>query len=111
MTLQVTFKNEVIPWGNIVAFLNEMLCDEMDFSAIESDKISIVGDRKQMPEDFLIHGYVWSQGYFPNNFENAITQDEEISTEGSSMGVSRVYLCLWLACHFCKVSFNSLSER
>lgn len=37
-----------------------MLCDEMDFSVIEGDKIAIVGDRKQMTEDFLIHGYVWS---------------------------------------------------
>lgn len=45
---------------HIVAFINEMLCDEMDFSVIEGDKIAIVGDRKQMTEDFLIHGYVWS---------------------------------------------------
>ena len=68
-----------------------MLCDEMDFSVIEGDKIAIVGDRKQMTEDFLIHGYVWSQGYLRNDLENAIMQDYEFSTE-EPLSIQNVFM-------------------
>ncbi|KAK5718295.1 hypothetical protein LTS12_027697 [Elasticomyces elasticus] len=80
-----------------------MFCYETNFSVIEGDEIPIVGDRKQMPEDFLIHGYVWSQGYFPNDFfENAMTQDDGCSIEEPSVRVSRMHRCLWLARQLCE---------
>ena len=100
----------VVPWGKIVAFLNGMLCNDTDFSVIEGNKMPIVGDTKQLPEDFLVHGYIWSRGYFPNNFfENAMT-DDGCSVEEPSMDKSRAYRCLWLARQLYKVGLTSLHE-
>lgn len=66
----------------------------------------------QMPEDFLVHGYVWSQAYFPSDFfRNTMAPDKFLSIEEPSMRLSRVYRCLWLAREIFKVSFTSFYAK
>lgn len=89
--------NELIPWQKIATFLNGMACSDIDFSVIECDEFPIVGDRRHMPEDFFIHGYDWSQNYFPENFfKDAMTEDNGHLIEVPSMRASRIHWCLWM---------------
>ena len=96
--------DELVPWKKITTFLNSIGCSDIDFGVVEYEEFPIMGDRKHMPEDFLIRGYVWSQGYFPDNFfEDA--EDDGHSIEVLSMRASRMHRCLWLGRQLSKVCF------
>ncbi|OJJ81544.1 uncharacterized protein ASPGLDRAFT_27926 [Aspergillus glaucus CBS 516.65] len=84
----------VVPWSKIATFLNRMICSDTDFSVIECDEFPVADDRKNMPEDFLIRGQVWSQRYFPVDFfKDAMTEDDGRSIEVPSFRASRMYRC------------------
>ena len=84
--------NLLISWSKIATFLNRMICSDTDLSVINCDKFSVVKNRKNMPEDFLIHDQVWSQCYFPVNFfKDPISEDDGHLIEVPSLGTSRIY--------------------
>lgn len=56
--------NLVVPWRKIATFLNRMIHSDIDFGVIEGDEFPVAQGRKNMPEDFLIRGQVWSRRYF-----------------------------------------------
>ena len=100
--------NLVIPWSKIATFLNRMICNDTDLSVINCDEFPVVGNRKNMPEDFLICGQVWSQHYFPVKFfKDAIPEDDGRLIEVPSLRTSRIYRCLWLGGKLAKVSIIS----
>lgn len=99
-----------IPWRKLVTFLNTMVRKDTDSYVIEREEMPALDDRKQMPEDFLMHGQLWSQHYYPADFfEKAPTEDDGRSIEMPSLGVSRVYRCLWLGVRIAKVCFRFYS--
>ena len=101
--------NLVIPWSKIATFLNKMICIDTDLSVINCDEFPVVENRKNMPEDFFIHGLVWSQHYFPVNFfQDSISGDDGRLIEVPSLRTSRIYRCLWLGGKLAKVSIISL---
>ena len=55
----------VVPWYKIATFLTRMIYSDTEFCVIECDEFPVAEDRKNMPENFLIRGQVWSQRYFP----------------------------------------------
>lgn len=98
----------VIPWSKIATFLTRMIRSDTDFSVIECDEFPVAENRKNMPEDFLIRGQVWSQRYFPVDFfKDAMTEDDGRSIEVPSFRASRMYRCLWLGRKLAKVCFIS----
>ena len=100
--------NLVIPWSKIATFLNRMIRYDTDLSVINCDEFPVVGNRKNMPEDFLIRGQVWSQRYFAVNFfKDAILEDDGRLIEVPSLRTSRIYRCLWLGGKLAKVSIIS----
>lgn len=87
--------NLVIPWSKIATFLNRMIRSDTDFSVIKCNKFPVAEERKNMPEDFLIHGQVWSKHYFSVSFfKHAMTENDEHSLEVSSLRASRMNWCL-----------------
>ena len=107
--------NLVIPWSKIATFLNRMICNDTDLSVINCDEFPVVGNRKNMPEDFLIRGQIWSQHYFPvDYFKDAMAEDDGRSIEVPSLRASRMYWCLWLGCKLdkvCLISFLSMENN
>ena len=103
----------VVPWSKIATFLNTMIRNDIDLGVIECDEFPVAGERKNKPEDFLIHGQVWSRCYFPVNFfKDAMTEDDGRSIEVPSLRASRTYWCLWLGCQFAKVcSISSIFAK
>ena len=100
--------NLVVPWSKIATFLNRMIHSDIDFGVIEGDEFPITQDRKNMPEDFLICGQVWSRCYFPVNFfKDAMTEDDGRSIEVPPLRASRTHRCLWLGHQLAKVCFIS----
>ena len=87
----------VVPWSKLTTFLNTMIHSSTDFPRMEGDELPIPEDRKQLPEDFLIRGQIWSQRYFPADFfEKSLPDDDGRSIEVPSLALSRMYRCLWL---------------
>ena len=107
--------NLVILWSKISTFLNRMICSDTQFSAIECDEFPVAEGRKNMPEDFLIRGQIWSQHYFPvDYFKDAMAEDDGRSIEVPSLRASRMYRCLWLGRKLdkvCLISFLSMENN
>ena len=107
--------NLVILWSKISTFLNRMICSDTQFSAVECDEFPVAEGRKNMPEDFLIHGQIWSQHYFPvDYFKDAMAEDDGRSIEVPSLRASRMYRCLWLGRKLdkvCLISFLSMESN
>lgn len=98
----------VVPWSKIATFLNRMTHSDIDFGVIEYDEFPVTEDRKNIPEDFLIRGQVWSQYYFPANFfKDAMTEYDGRSIEVPSLSGSRIHRCWWLGRQLSKVCFIS----
>lgn len=96
----------LMPWAKLVTFLNSLLGPHIDISKIESESFPRVSDTipPQLFEDYLIRGQVWSQLYYPEDFfDDASTEDELPSIKEPSVVMSRRYRCLWLGFRIAKV--------
>jgi len=86
-----------VPWSKLATFLNAMLRSNTDLRVLERTEFPVADDRKCFPEDFLLRGQVWSQGYFPaDHFKGAWAEDEGRTIEVPSLSMARMYRCLWL---------------
>jgi len=86
-----------VPWSKLATFLNAMLRSNTDLRVLERAEFPVAEDRKCFPEDFLLRGQVWSQGYFPaDHFKDAWAEDEGRTIEVPSLSMARMYRCLWL---------------
>ncbi|KAF7588023.1 hypothetical protein BBP40_006402 [Aspergillus hancockii] len=107
-----------VPWSRIVVFLNTIIqqsfldrmvqgwldsLNELDFNLIEGAEFPISDETGWVPEDFLIRGQVWSQGYYPPSFfENCPSDEDGRNVERESLSISRMYRCLWLGVRLAK---------
>ena len=93
-----------VPWQKLTTFLNTLVCSETNLQPVESDDFPIIGEKKHIPEDFLIWGQLWSQQYYPEGFfDKAPTEDDGRLIEYLSLSITRTYCCLWLGVRLAKV--------
>ncbi|KAF9883212.1 hypothetical protein FE257_003839 [Aspergillus nanangensis] len=91
------YAEAIVPWSKIVSCLNNMIRPWLEMHYAEQDEFPISNDTKWTPEDFLVRGQIWNQGYYPSGFfENSPTEDEGRNIELPSLSLSRMYRCLWL---------------
>ena len=98
---------QIIPWSEIVQYLNSLLSPSIIFPKIEDESFPQLEDIKiqQLPEDFLIQGQLWSRLYYPEGFfEGAPFEHERPHIKEYSMVVVRTHRCLWLAVRLSTVS-------
>lgn len=101
-----------VPWSNIARFLNTMIRDDTDVSAIEREDFPIPEDRKQLPEDFCARSHVWSRNYYPSDFFEEYPEEHDGRwVETPSLNVSRAYRCLWVGVRIAQVSCRNTSKR
>ncbi|KAJ5948845.1 DNA/RNA-binding domain E.t1.c1-type [Penicillium verhagenii] len=90
----------IIPWLAIAKFLNTLLQQETNFDKIENEAFPVgfkEAKLKQLSEDFLIRGQLWSQLYYPEDFfENAPSVDNRPVIEEEATMIPRQHRCLWL---------------
>ncbi|KAL9112830.1 MAG: hypothetical protein Q9227_002907 [Pyrenula ochraceoflavens] len=88
-----------IPWEKIAGFLNTIGRSGVVDVHVEQDTFphSLSGTGRQLPEDFVMRGLLWSKSYFPSRFftDNIIDEDER-SLELPSHNITRAERCLWL---------------
>ena len=89
-----------VPWMHLATFLNA----QIEFGHLTSKALSArfpiaeKGINRPLPEDFVIRGFHWTIGYFPETFfVDAAVDDEERTLELPSMAAPRVERILWLA--------------
>jgi hypothetical protein len=94
----------VVPWGKIAKILNLMIRGKSDTERFEGSNFPANEKVKQLPEDFLIRGQIWSKSYFPPHFfEDICEGDEGRFIERPSLDVERAYRCLWLGARIASV--------
>jgi len=59
-----------VPWAELVLFLNALLKSEQgpEIAILEPVFPEDQADNLPLPEDYLIHGQIWSQWYFPEDW-------------------------------------------
>lgn len=88
-----------VPWTEICAFLNTLAKPNTLPSRVRADNFPKPdeGVGRPLPEDFIIRGQMFSQGYFPQTwFTDAMIDDEERVLELPSMAEPRAERILWL---------------
>ena len=95
-----------IPWGEICSYLNILAKPVAMTPRVwgEGFPKSSDGISRPLPEDFVLRGQVYSQGYLPQYwFQEAMVDDEERSLELPSMAAPRVERILWLGMRIASV--------
>ncbi|KAJ5107831.1 DNA/RNA-binding domain E.t1.c1-type [Penicillium angulare] len=91
---------QVIPWLPIAKFLNTLLSSGIDFSNSQNEEFPVYDNEsgsRQLPEDFLIRGQVWSQLYYPEGFFYGAHSEDNLTTgETSATIIPRRQRCVWL---------------
>ena len=99
-----------IPWEKIATFLNTIGRSGVVDAHIEQDTFlhSLSGTGRQLPEDFVMRGLLWSQYYFPARFflDSLVDEDERL-LELPSHNITRAERCLWLGRQLSQVSLTS----
>ena len=88
-----------IPWLELASFLTALAKPEAVASKVFSSGFPKPdqGVGRPLPEDFIMRGQVWIQGFFPIRwFEDAMVDDEERTLELPSMAAPRRERILWL---------------
>ena len=111
------YLTDKVPWDMLVTYLNRLLPDrssqktimyfaETNVTDIEDPAFPTPdrGDRRQLPEDFLIRGQKWAKGYFPEDwFAGASGDEDERMMELPSTWQLRVDRVLWLSVRLAEV--------
>ncbi|KAJ5280175.1 DNA/RNA-binding domain E.t1.c1-type [Penicillium angulare] len=91
---------EIIPWLPIARFLNMLLSSDTDFLNSQNEEFPVCDDgsgNRQLEEDFLIRGQVWSQLYYPEGFfYGAPSEEDRPATEVQKTIIPRQQRCVWL---------------
>ena len=88
-----------LPWFQLVTFLNA-LSDHLS-ERVEHDEFpEPAGENwRPFPEDYAMHGLLWTRDYFPIGWFKKDVEDDEKSIELASMTSQRKERILWLAYH------------
>lgn len=95
----MTYVEQDVPWTEICAFLNTLAKPNAVPSRVQGNTFPKPeeGVGRPLPEDFIIRGQMYSQGYFPETwFADAMIDDEERVLELPSMAETRAERILWL---------------
>jgi hypothetical protein len=94
---------ERVNWEAITRFLNRITESN---SHIESAKFCFQenGNNIPLPEDYLLRGLTWSEGYFPPDWFSSSNPDEEEKLELESTSKARAERVLWLGIQIASVS-------
>lgn len=97
-----------VPWTEICAFLNTLAKQNIMPSRVQRNTFPKPdeGVGRPLPEDFIIRGQLYSQGYFPETWFTDAMIDEECVLELPSMAKPRAERILWLG--FRLVSVRSI---
>ncbi|KAK4992104.1 hypothetical protein LTR66_006367 [Elasticomyces elasticus] len=89
---------DAAPWEEIASFLNSLARSTVFGPGIEGTAFlqPEEGDRKPLPEDYLIRGQIWTQTYFPDDWFGDVEDDEERLLELISTSKARAERTLWL---------------
>ncbi|KGO69902.1 hypothetical protein PEX1_106960 [Penicillium expansum] len=96
----------LIPWSLLSTYLNTLFNSETIISKIEDESFPLLNDIaiQPLPEDLLVRGEVWSRIYYPENFfEGATTEENTPSMERNSIDNARKLRCLWLGMRIARV--------
>jgi hypothetical protein len=96
-----------IPWENITVFLNTLGRSGVVESRFESEDFpqQLSGTGRQLPEDFVMRGLIWTQQCFlAQFFDSQIVDDDERNLELPSHATPRAERCLWLGVPLSSVS-------
>ncbi|KAI1910502.1 hypothetical protein LOZ61_004389 [Ophidiomyces ophidiicola] len=89
-----------IPWAELVTLLNTLNTQGLHELRLKSENFPAPedGSRCHLPEDFAMHGLVWSQLYYPAGFFEIsnLAYEEERIMELPSVIMLRTERCLWL---------------
>ncbi|KAK5046245.1 hypothetical protein LTR84_008388 [Exophiala bonariae] len=88
-----------VPWAKLVLALNTLSRSGVSDNRIEAKEFpqQQSGTGRQLPEDFLIRGLVWSSYYFPGDFfDGQVVDEDERTLEMPSHAAPRAERCLWL---------------
>ncbi|KAK4973239.1 hypothetical protein LTR28_011701 [Elasticomyces elasticus] len=88
---------DAAPWEEIASFLNTLARSTVFGPGIEGTAFlqPEEGDRKPLPEDYLIRGQIWTQTYFPDDWFSDVEDDEERLLELVSTSKARAERTLW----------------
>jgi hypothetical protein len=102
------------PWQSLVDFLN-ILLDSYDTSqgTIAKDTFPIPTEAytrpRPFPEDFAMHGLLWTEDYFPSGWFSEEFELEERALHCDSMTPKRKERILWLAVRIAKKSPTAIN--
>ncbi len=99
-----------VPWPDICHFLNTLAKPDAMTPRVWGDGFPKPNDSvgRPLPEDFILRGQLYSQTYFPKNwFQEATVDDEERTLELPSMAAPRVERILWLGIRIASVCTSS----
>ena len=103
----------VVPWQDLCNFLNTLARSEQNFKTTYESSEFIrpeSGDHGVLPEDHLVRGEVFTYTFFPENwFENSSSDDEERLIEHVSTAKLRLQRILWLGYMLASVRLPPLS--
>jgi hypothetical protein len=102
----LTYVEVQVPWEDITIFLNTLGRSGVVESRFEGTEFpqQLSGTGRQLPEDFVMRGLIWAQSYFPDNFFNELTDEDERHLELPSHAAPRAERCLWLGVQLASVS-------
>ncbi len=95
-----------VPWESMVAFLNTVGRSGALAARFEGPAFPqpLSGTGRQLPEDFIIRGLIWSKHYFPPRFfEREVVDEDERTLELPSHAAPRAERCLWLGIQLASV--------
>ena len=95
----VEYVEQYIPWEQLATFLNTLGRSGIVEANIERPSFppTISGTGPQLPEDFAMRGWLWTQFYHPVGFfEGQVVDEEERALEPPSLTPPREERCLWL---------------
>lgn len=97
----LVFLENFIPWREVARFLNSLPKE----SSVREFPGSLDDSSRFLPEDFLMRGLIWAQGYFPAQFFHGELGDEcERNLELPSHRTLRGERCRWLGFQLALVS-------
>ncbi|KAK5076668.1 hypothetical protein LTS08_005839 [Lithohypha guttulata] len=99
-----------IPWDSLVQFLNTVGRSGVSYENVEHDEFprSFGGNKRQLPEDFVMRGLMSMTTYYGANFfkpEDLVDEDERL-LEQPSHQAPRVERCL-----YCAIQLTKLTNR
>jgi hypothetical protein len=94
---------ERVPWKSLCNYLNGSNFDGVRENLCATFPQSEDAQRRQLPEDYLVRGLVWTYSYFPSDWFETNRDREEDSIESAINFGPQVERIAWLAHRLCSV--------